>query len=127
MRKLLLIVAGWMSLIMAVAGMILPILPHTPFILLAAWCFARSSKRFSDWLVYRSLFGPHLQSWQKYRALQVNTKPKIIVMTVLSFSLSLWLVSVNWVRILLLIIFVMLIYFLMRLPVVDGSQENDAA
>lgn len=127
MRKLLLIVAGWMSLIMAVAGMLLPILPHTPFILLAAWCFARSSKRFSDWLVYRSLFGSHLQSWQKYRALQVNTKPKIIVMTVLSFSLSLWLVSINWVRILLLIIFVMLIYFLIRLPVVDSSQENDAA
>ncbi len=126
MRKLFLIAVGWLSLAMAIAGMLLPVLPHTPFILLAAWCFARSSKRFSEWLLYRSLFGPDLQSWQKHRAIQVKTKPKMIIMAIISFSISIWIVSVGWLKIMLLCIFVILLYFIIRLPVVDELSENNS-
>lgn len=50
-------------------GIFLPLLPTTPFLILALWCFARSSQRFHDWLYHHRLFGPSLQRWDQYRVI----------------------------------------------------------
>ncbi|MGD8325614.1 MAG: YbaN family protein [Sphingomonadales bacterium] len=55
-------------------GVILPVLPTTPFMLLALWCFARSSKTFHDWLFHHRLFGPPLQRWESYRVIPLGAK-----------------------------------------------------
>ncbi|MEQ4922250.1 DUF454 family protein [Proteus hauseri] len=119
MKRILLIIAGWLCVGLATLGVILPVLPTTPFLLLAAWCFSRSSQRFHYWLLYRSWFGPYLRYWQTYKAMPKGAKPKAIIVILLTFSLSLWLVSMLWVRILLLIILVCLLIFMWRLPVND--------
>lgn len=122
MYRIGLVVLGWLAVVLATLGVVLPLLPTTPFLLLAAWCFARSSPRFHAWLLYRSWFGPYLRHWQDHRALPPGVKGKAVVMIVLTFAISLWLVDMMWVRVLLLTIMAVLLTFMLRLPVVDPRQ-----
>jgi uncharacterized membrane protein YbaN (DUF454 family) len=101
------------------------LLPTTPFILLAAWCFARSSPRFHHWLLYRSWFGGYLRHWQKHRA--AGAKPRAIAVILVTFAISLWLVKMMWVRILLLVILACLLIFMWRIPVVDENNKSTEA
>nr|WP_024967298.1 DUF454 family protein [Pantoea sp. IMH] len=124
MQRIILLIIGWLAMGLATIGVILPLLPTTPFLLLAAWCFARSSPRFHDWLLYRSVFGRYLRHWQQHRALPPGTKGRMIVFTLLTFAVSLWLVKIAWVRLLLLCLLAGLIVFMVRLPVVDDEQQK---
>jgi len=98
--RYLLLSAGWTSIVLGVAGIFLPILPTTPFILLAAWCFARSSKRFHDWLLNHRRLGPIVHAWQNGQGLPRRVRNRVILL--LWFSLlstcllvgKLWLVPV---------------------------------
>lgn len=122
MTRVALMVLGWIAVVLAALGVVLPLLPTTPFLLLAAWCFARSSPRFHDWLLYRSWFGSYLRHWQDHRALPPGAKWKAVTLILLTFALSLWLVKLLWVRILLLAILIVLLTFMLRLPVIDQRQ-----
>ncbi|CAI0732621.1 DUF454 family protein [Serratia grimesii] len=124
MTRWLLIILGWLAVVLATLGVVLPLLPTTPFLLLAAWCFARSSPRFHSWLLYRSWFGSYLRHWQQHRALPPGAKWKAVLVIVLTFAVSLWLVKIWWVRGLLLLMLVILLAFMLRLPVVDLPQQK---
>ncbi|CNL50443.1 DUF454 family protein [Yersinia aldovae] len=124
MSRWLLIALGWLAVVLATLGVVLPLLPTTPFLLLAAGCFARSSPRFQHWLLYRSWFGSYIRSWQQHRALPPGAKWKAVLITLLTFSLSLWLVKIWWVRGILLLILIILLTFMLRIPVIDLSQQK---
>lgn len=124
MPRIILIIIGWLSVALGTLGVFLPLLPTTPFILLAAWCFARSSPRFHHWLLYRSWFGGYLRHWQQYRAMPPGAKPRAVVMILLTFAISLWLVNLTRVRIFLLIVLACLLIFMWRIPVVDAKQQK---
>ena len=124
MPPVILTIIGWLAVALGTLGVFLPLLPTTPFILLAAWCFARSSPRFHHWLLYRSWFGGYLRHWQNYRAMPPGAKPRAVAMILLTFAISLWLVNLTWVRILLLIILTCLLIFMWRIPVVDAKQQK---
>ena len=66
--------AGFLFLGIAILGVVLPVLPTTPFLLLAAACFARSSKRFYDWLLNHRSFGPLVREWREHRSIPWRTK-----------------------------------------------------
>ncbi|NIY48452.1 DUF454 family protein [Cedecea colo] len=124
MQRTILIIIGWLAVALATFGVVLPLLPTTPFLLLAAWCFARSSPRFHHWLLYRSWFGGYLRHWQKHRALPPGTKPKALIFIVITFAVSLYLVNVLWVRLFLLVMMCALLIFMWRMPVVDEKQQK---
>ncbi|WP_447873597.1 DUF454 family protein [Serratia fonticola] len=124
MTRWLLIILGWLAVVLATLGVVLPLLPTTPFLLLAAWCFARSSPRFHHWLLYRSWFGSYLRHWQQHKALLPGAKWKAVLVIVLTFAASLWLVNLWWVRGVLLAILVILLTFMLRLPVIDLPQQK---
>jgi len=65
---------GFLFLALGLLGIPLPVLPSTPFILLAAWFFARSSPRWHDWLLSSELFGPMIRNWEDSRCLSCRTK-----------------------------------------------------
>lgn len=124
MQRIILIIIGWIAVVLGTLGVVLPLLPTTPFILLAAWCFARSSPRFHDWLLYRSWFGGYLRHWQKHRAMPLGAKPRAILLILVTFAISLWLVNMMWVRGLLLVILACLLIFMWRIPVNDEKQQK---
>jgi uncharacterized membrane protein YbaN (DUF454 family) len=66
--------AGHLSVGLAVLGVFLPLLPTTPFLLLAAACYARGSVRFYDWLLNSRTFGPMIRNWREHRAVALRHK-----------------------------------------------------
>jgi uncharacterized membrane protein YbaN (DUF454 family) len=72
--RALFIVLGFAFVAIGVAGAILPLLPATPFFLLAAACFARASERFYNWLLNNRTFGPTIREWRRHRSIPYRTK-----------------------------------------------------
>jgi len=68
-RRAVFLLLGLACVGLGLAGAVLPVLPTTPFMILALWCFARSSVRFHNWLYHHPLFGPPLQQWERYRVI----------------------------------------------------------
>ena len=72
--KIVWMAGGWVALGLGIVGAVLPLLPTTPFVLLAAYCFARSSPRLQLWLESHRIFGPMIANWRRYGAISVRTK-----------------------------------------------------
>jgi uncharacterized membrane protein YbaN (DUF454 family) len=66
--------AGWVFFALGAIGLLLPVVPTTPFMLLALWAFSNSSQRFHDWLYHHRVFGPSLQRWRQERVIPWWTK-----------------------------------------------------
>ena len=91
MPRWLLTALGLFALGLAGIGVFLPVLPTTPFVLLAAACFARSSPRFHRWLLRSRVFGPMIRSWQADRCVSRRTKTVAIGLIAVTFALSIGL------------------------------------
>lgn len=79
---------GFLFLALGLLGIPLPVLPSTPFILLAAWFFARSSPRWHRWLLSSELFGPMIRNWEDSRCLSCRTKVVAITSMLLAGGAS---------------------------------------
>ncbi|MDO8605268.1 MAG: YbaN family protein [Phaeospirillum sp.] len=82
--RLALFSLGWVFFVLGIIGAILPVMPTTPFMLIALWCFARSSRRFHGWLLHHKLFGPPLQSWERHGIIPLGAKIIAIASMVVS-------------------------------------------
>jgi uncharacterized membrane protein YbaN (DUF454 family) len=111
------IALGFVALLLGFVGIFLPILPTTPFILLAAAFFARGSERFHSWLLQHRITGPLLVDWYQHRSLRASVKRWAYLLTILSFTSSILLVEPWAIKLLLLMLFLILMYFLWRIPV----------
>lgn len=65
---------GFVALALGIVGIPLPLLPTTPFMILAAFCFARSSPRLEQWLVTHRVFGPAIANWRAHGAISKRAK-----------------------------------------------------
>ena len=80
---------GLAALALGVLGAFLPLLPTVPFLLLAAFCFARGSDRLHTWLLAHPTFGPAILDWQRHGAISRKAKVAATITIALTFSLSL--------------------------------------
>jgi uncharacterized protein len=126
MQRILLLTLGWLAIILGALGIVLPLLPTTPFVLLAAWCFARSSPRFHHWLLWRSPFGRYLRHWQRHRAMPPGAKGRAIAVMLVTFGVSIGLVNILWVRVMLSVMLCVLLLMMWRIPVVAESPDDRA-
>lgn len=118
-----LIACGTLSVILGIIGIFLPILPTTPFLLLAAACYARSSDRLHRWLLNNRWFGPYLKDYSEGRGLPLRLK----ILTILTLWLvigftALILVSALWLRISL---FTIMVAVTVHLVMIKTSRRND--
>lgn len=112
-----LFLAGWLFVGLAVAGVVLPVLPTTPFLLLAAACFSRSSERFHAWLMDNRLFGPLIRDWQEHRAIRTRARwSGIVAIVVVIGSSVVFFVAHPGVRAVMVLTGLTLVTFLYRLP-----------
>ncbi len=107
---------GWLSVALGVIGIFLPVLPTTPFLLLAAACFSRSSQRFYDWLVMHPRLGPWLRDYLEGNGIPRKAKVYAIVTMWLSIGISCWLVPLPWARLGMLICAMLVTLYILRLP-----------
>lgn len=115
--------AGIFALILGVVGIILPILPTTPFILLAAAYFARGSKYFYLKLLTNQTVGPTILEWRTYHSIPRPIKRWIYLLMILSFGISVLIVSELWLKLMLVVIGIILVFFIWRVPV-RNTIEN---
>lgn len=76
---------GWLFFFTGAVGVVLPVLPTTPFMLLALWAFSKSSQRFHNWLYHHKLFGPPIHQWCKHRVIPMQAK--VIALSFMSMTM----------------------------------------
>lgn len=86
--KIVLISLGWLFVVIAAIGVVLPILPTTPFLILSLALFAKSSTRFHQMLLNNRWVGASLREWEEKRSVSRQTKKKATILVVVSFSVS---------------------------------------
>lgn len=93
----LLWLGGTVSLALGALGVVLPGLPTTPFVLLAATCFARASPRLHQWMMNHRWMGPMLRDWERDRSLTRRSKTIAVGSMLLMVSLSIWSFQGHWI------------------------------
>lgn len=93
----LLMALGWAMVALGVLGLFLPVLPTAPFLIVAAWAFSRSSRRFHDWLHHHPRLGPPLRAWQSHGVIPVRGKVAAVVGMWSSLGLVLAFAPGGWV------------------------------
>ncbi len=105
LRRGLLLVLGTVALALGIIGIFLPLLPTTPWLLAAAWCYARSSQRFYNWLLHNRWFGSYIRNYREGRGILL--RHKIVALTTLWLTIGstmLFFTDKLWLRLLLFII-----------------------
>ena len=115
-KRAVLICAGTICVGLGLLGAVLPILPTTPFMLLAAACYARASKRLYQALVDSSTFGPTIRAFREDRSIPTSVKRRAFVIVPVVFAFSIWMVDITLVRVLLVALAAGLLTYLDRLP-----------
>ncbi|UTZ23128.1 YbaN family protein [Vibrio campbellii] len=118
-------IAGGLCMMLGIAGIVLPLLPTTPFILLASACFMRGSPAFHRWLHDHNTFGPMLENWHKNRAVTCKVKQRGAFFIVLSFTVSIIVAPITWVKIALLVMLIVLLSWFIRLPVTELVADRE--
>ena len=123
MRKIIYTVVGCISVACGAAGTVLPILPTFPFLLLAAYCFARSSERLHHWFVHTKLYKDNLESYMQGHGMTRNTKIRVMITVTIFMSVGFFMMgNVPVGRMVLAIVWVMhLLYFGFRVKTMNGK------
>lgn len=89
--RILWLITGLFALAFGLLGVVLPLLPTVPFMILAAFCFSKSSDRLHDWLVNHPIYGSHIRDWRDHGAIHPNAKRLSTAMIAMAFCMSLLL------------------------------------
>lgn len=119
------LMAGFVALGIAITGYIFPVLPGTPFMLIAAACFARSSPHLHHKLRNNSRFGKAIRDWEDHRALSTSGRKIAVPVILLSFAFSIFMLRQKlYLAGMLALLCLILLVFLYRLPA-PPEKKND--
>lgn len=118
------LVLGTLFVGLGIAGVVLPVLPTTPFLLVAAACYARGSARFYSWLLNHRVFGPTIVEWRRHRSIPWRTKLVAIAMMATTLGISIaFFVPDAWLKAALAALGVLLAAWMYRIPSRDRPRR----
>ena len=121
LRKHLLILLGWFFVALGIIGILLPVLPTTPFLLIASALFSKSSPKFHKMLLNNQWVGPTIQQWEENKTLSRKTKYKASLLIISLFSISVvYLKDKISLQLLLIATALILLFFLWRIKEQTG-------
>ena len=121
--RILFIALGFIFLGIGAVGIAVPILPTTPFLLLASFFFAKGSKRFHDWFLSTKLYKKYLESFVKSRAMTLKGKLTILIPVSCMLIITFILVNNIYARIVLVILFISkYVYFFTQIKTVSEEE-----
>ncbi len=123
--KILLVIIGTILVLLSILGIFLPVLPTTPFLLLAAALYARSSKRFYNWLTSNRILGKYIKDYREGKGIPLKVKITAISILWITISYSaIFAIDILWVRMLLPIIAIgATIYIALKKPKVKNNAD----
>lgn len=111
------LVFGLLSLLLGIVGVFLPLLPTTPFVLLSAYCFSKSSKRLHLWLLNHKLFGSLISDWEKHGVIRTKTKCIATASMLILVSYPLFFLPIIiWVKLTVIITILSVLIFIWTRP-----------
>jgi uncharacterized protein len=124
-RRAIYLGLGIFMLAIGIVGVWLPLIPTTGPVLLAAWCFARSSERFDKWMLNHRVFGPIVRDWRSGAGFTVRAKVIAVVALAVTFGVSIWFVRSNLpVVIGLVVLALALAVFIVSRPTKPSGTES---
>ena len=119
--KLLWLMIGIVSMVLGAIGVVLPLLPTTPFLLLASFCFAKGSDRFHKWFIGTKLYKKHLESFVTSRSMTLKTKLCILLPASAMLILAMLAMSNIYGRVFIVFLIIFkYIYFFTRIETVKA-------
>ena len=119
--KLLWLMIGIVSMVLGAIGVVLPVLPTTPFLLLASFCFAKGSDRFHKWFIGTKLYKKHLESFVTSRSMTLKTKLCILLPASAMLMLAMLAMSNIYGRVFIVFLIIFkYIYFFTRIETVKA-------
>lgn len=121
--RIMWLILGFLAMGIGAAGVILPVLPTTPFLLLASFCLARGSERFHRWFTGTKLYRRHLESFVRNRAMTLKTKFSLLIPASCMLILAFLAMSNVYGRVFIIfLIFFKYIYFFTKIRTVPAGQ-----
>ena len=121
--RILFIILGFVFVAIGAVGIAVPILPTTPFLLLASFFFAKGSKRFHDWFISTKLYKKHLESFVKSKAMTLKSKLSILLPVSAMLIITFIFVNNMHVRIVLVILFIAkYLYFFTQIKTIKNEE-----
>ena len=126
LKKIVFVIIGCIGVGLGALGVVLPILPTVPFLLLAAFCFARSSERLNNWFIGTNLYKNNLESYVKGKGMTRKTKIKIMVTVTVLMTIGFIMMDQVLVgRLVLACVWVFhILYFVFGVKTIKTGQES---
>ena len=119
---MLLKITGIFFVALAFIGAFLPLLPTTPFLLVAAACFAKSSPRMYKMLLANKVFGPMIYHWQQSRSIPKRAKIISLTSIIIATLWSCYILPALWMKVFVVVLVTWPFIFLWRLPLSDSNN-----
>lgn len=125
-KKILYIFLGTLFFVLGATGIVLPILPTTPFLLLSAYFYLRSSKRLYDWLINHKIWGKYIYNYVTYKAIPKKAKVSAVLLICITIPIALIMIDKLVVYIILPIIAVAVCLYILNLKTLNLNEKGNS-
>tara|TARA_Y100001960_G_C14661619_1_gene821156 strand:+ start:452 stop:823 length:372 start_codon:yes stop_codon:yes gene_type:complete len=115
-KRIFLLSLGWMCVGLAFLGIFVPGIPTTPFLLVALWAFAQSSKKFHAWLLNHKKFGPMLKNWESHKVVPKNAKILMVILQFFAILIIQYSLQNIFITIILALLLICVAWYVLSLP-----------